>query len=291
MNFSAISAVVVTYHPQDVNELLGNLALQCTEVIVVDNSEVPPEHLIDTCNKTHARLLSLGKNVGIAAAQNIGIDLALNHGAEAIILFDQDSVPGSSLVLELAHYLADDVAAVGPTPYDGDEPLVYTDHTWGPKRPRTRLDSTEPIDVSFLLASGCLIRADVLREVGFMPAEYFIDHVDLAWCMRARAYGYRLLAIPTVQLPHSLGDKGIKIKGRSKTIHVHSPIRNYYLTRNTIEVMRNPDLPLRWRIRYGYWITRFAAFTLLTSSDRGMRGELILRGVRDGLRRRMGKIH
>lgn len=165
MDSSAIFAVVVTYHPLDVTELIASLASQCGAVIVVDNSEVTPQHLVVACDENQAQLLPLQKNVGIGAAQNIGIDMALRRGARGVILFDQDSVPGPTLVGDLALHLDLDVAAVGPTPYDGDEPLVYTDHTWGPKRPDIRLDSTEPLEVSFLLASGCLIRADVLREI------------------------------------------------------------------------------------------------------------------------------
>lgn len=284
-----IAAVIVTYHPGDVYPLLARFADQCSAVYVVDNSPTLDTELSEACQRTGAILLPLGRNVGIAAAQNIGITRALDDGADAVILSDQDSIPGPRMVADLAVHLGPGVGAVGPVPFDGDEPLVYTDHMWGPKRPNNFEIGTDPIEASFLLASGCLIPAHVLREVGLMPAEYFIDHVDLAWSMRARACGYRLLAIPTARLVHSLGDRGIKVKGRKRTIHVHSPIRNYYLTRNTIELMRNPDLPATWRFRYGYWITRFAVFTVLTSKDRTERAKLISRGFYDGVRRKMGK--
>nr|WP_231700167.1 glycosyltransferase family 2 protein [Arcanobacterium phocae] len=290
LTVSTIFAVIVTYNPGDISQLLDRFVAQCAEVVVVDNSDVDSALLRSACTDAGTTLISLGQNVGIAAAQNIGIDYALSNGADAVLLSDQDSIPGPTMVADLAAHLGPGIGAVGPVPYDGDEPLVYTDHYWGPKRPNTAVIGDDPITAAFLLASGCLIPAQVLRHVGLMPADYFIDHVDLAWSMRARTYGYQLLAIPTVKLTHSLGDRGIKIKGRQRTVHVHSPIRNYYLTRNTVELMRNPDLPVAWRFRYGYWIARFAAFTLLANSDRATRAVMIGRGFYDGIRRRMGKM-
>ncbi|QJC21134.1 glycosyltransferase family 2 protein [Arcanobacterium buesumense] len=284
-----IFAVIVTYHPGDISALLHSFRAQCTEIVVVDNSEGDSSTLASLCTDIGATLIALGRNVGIAGAQNIGIDYALDHGADAVILSDQDSIPGPTMVATLAAFLGPGIGAVGPVPFDGEEPLVYTDHRWGPKRPST-LPDDKPIEAAFLLASGCLIPADVIRHVGLMPADYFIDHVDLAWSMHARSLGYRLLAIPHVRLTHSLGDGRIKVAGRKRTVHTHSPIRNYYLTRNTFELMRNHDLPFLWRIRYGYWISRFAVFTILTNDHRRQRARMITAGIRDGLRRRMGKI-
>jgi len=51
------------------------------------------------------------------------------------------------------------------------------------------------LETDMLIASGCLIPADVLRDVGLMDDALFIDHVDTDWCMRARARGYRLLGV------------------------------------------------------------------------------------------------
>lgn len=282
-----IHAVVVTYHPGDLTELLTALATQCGAVTVVDNTEGGSDGLGRLAENLDLHLITLGQNVGIAAAQNIGISEAMAAGAEAILLSDQDSIIPPAMVTTLAAHLAPGVAAVGPVPVEGDDILVYTDHAWGPKRP-TRIGA-DPFEVSFLLASGSLISTDVLATVGMMDGEYFIDHVDLAWSMRARRHGYRLLAVPAATLTHSLGDSVVKVPGRSQVVHIHSPIRNYYLTRNTIALMKNPDLPRRWRIRYGYWIARFIAFNLLVNPDRAERARAFAAGLAHGLRGRMGR--
>lgn len=281
-----ITAVVVTYHPESPATLLAALADQCEKVLVVDNTPGGSDELVQACGQVGAELIELGQNVGIAAAQNIGIARALDGGATHVLLSDQDSLPPPGMVATLTSHLHGDVAAAGPVPREGDDVLVYTDHTWGPKRAEV---GSAPLEVSFLLASGCLIRSDVLAEVGDMDASLFIDHVDLEWGMRARRAGYRLIADPSVTLVHKLGDKQVKVPGRHQPVHVHSATRNYYLIRNTIALMKRDILPLPWRIRYGYWITRFAAFNILVNPDRRQRIAAAAGGLRDGVVGRMGR--
>ena len=283
-----VHAVAVTYRPGPVAPLLEALRDQCDAVTVVDNTPGGDAALAETCAGLSIDLVTLGDNMGIATAHNIGIDIALAAGADAVLLSDQDSTIPDGMVEELSDHLVRGVAAVGPVPVEGDDVLVYTDHRYGPKRAPIRQGATE-IEVSFLLASGCLISRDALENVGGMADSLFIDHVDLEWGMRARKAGYRLLAIPSTILVHSLGDSVVKVPGREQAVHIHSPIRNYYLVRNTIALTRTDLLPWRWRLRYVYWIVRFALFNLAVNSDRVTRSRYLLRGFVDGLAGRMGR--
>lgn len=280
-----IHALVITYAPGDLDHLLGELADQCARTTIIDNTPGGAA-LAEVAGRHGAELITLGTNVGIAAAQNIGITRALEQGADAVILFDQDSVPTPSMIPTLAEHLTDGVAAVGPVPREGEDVLVYTDHTFGPKRPASV--GSEPFEVSFLLASGELISAEALATVGLMNAAWFIDHIDLEWGMRARRAGYRLLAVPAAHLDHRLGDRTVKVPGR-RVVHVHAPIRNYYLTRNTLRLIGTDLLPLAWRARYVYWIARFAAFNIAVNPDRAERARYFARALRDGLRGRLGR--
>lgn len=283
-----IHAVVVAHRPGPIAPLLTQLVSQCENVIVVDNTPGGDEGLDGACRAAGAELLALGDNVGIAAAQNIGISTALAAGADAILLSDQDSVFPDGMVAELASHLAPGVGAVGPVPVEGADVLIYTDHRFGPKRAEIPAGASE-VEVSFLLASGCLIPRSVLEDVGGMNAALFIDHVDLEWGMRARRAGYRLIAVPSAVLTHSLGDSVVTVPGRRQVVHIHAPVRNYYLIRNTLALIATDLLPWRWRVRYVYWIIRFAVFNLVVNEDRAVRAPYLLRGFVDGLRGRMGR--
>jgi rhamnosyltransferase len=284
----AVHAVVVTYSPDldALGALLAALTDQVAATWVIDNGPGAPG-LATLAGRHGARLHALGHNAGIARAQNVGIELALDEGATHVLLADQDSVPGSAMVDELLAGIdrgerqgRGPVGAVGPLAGDvrsGSEELVYVARRWGPRRAGPGVvDADGLVEAAFLIASGCLVPADVLREVGPM------------WGLRARRGGYRLLAVTAARLDHSLGDRLVKIPGRAQEVHVHSPVRTYYLARNTILLLRSGLLPPAWRVGYAVWLAKYAAFNVVAVPGRIERARRMMRGVADGLLRRTG---
>ena len=343
-----VVAVVVTYRPEnDCRELLDALGVQCNAVVVIDNGSGPAfvAALAAACQASGAEFVGLSQNVGIAAAQNCGIERARELGATHVLLSDDDSLPPENMVARLLEGFAagevvagtgaddvgagaDDVgameshgsdershseslgatalasvgsrgaagghvAAVGPLPAEdrpGGDQLVYQDRGWSPKRATAEELDTDLLEVPFLIASGCLISLDALDAVGGMDESLFIDHVDLEWGLRARRAGYRLYCAPHIPLHHSLGDESVLLPGRAQPVHVHAPVRNYYILRNTIILVRRDIMPWRWRVRYCYWAVKYAAFNALAVDRLPERRALLWRGFRDGLRGRRGRL-
>ena len=223
------TAVVVTYEPGPLGGLLEALAPQCDAVLVVDNGSAAPGlgRAREACAAHGARLIELGENLGIAAAQNRGIAAAREQGAQYVLLSDQDSIPSPTMVAQLLEAIEEDgrIAAVGPLPAEereGADELVYVDRGWSPKR-ATKAELARPrLEVAFLIASGCLVRMRALEEIGPMREDLFIDHVDLEWGVRARRAGWRLVAVPAARLAHSLGDEVVRLPGRAQPIHVRA---------------------------------------------------------------------
>jgi rhamnosyltransferase len=279
--------------------LVAALAPQVFAVVVVDNGSEPTtvEHLAAAVSSIGGSLLRLPQNLGIAAAQNLGIARARELGAAFVLLSDQDSEPGDTMVQRLvsgyALACAGDrrVGAVGPLIVDERMPgaaLLFAPRRWGPRRATIPPDRSALIPVTFLLASGCLVPVDVLDRVGEMNAPWFIDHIDLEWGLRARRAGYELFGVPDAVLHHHLGDRLVSIPGRKRDVHVHSPVRNYYMARNTVLLIRSGLLPVTWRWGYAAWITKYAVFYVVTMRPRTRRARAIFHGVRDGLRGRTG---
>ena len=95
-----VLAVVVTYHPQAgaLQTLLEALATQVDGLLVIDNTPGSAEHVERMLGPLrvgmpHLRLRRNGANLGIAAAQNIGIRKALEEGFDYVLFSDQDSLP------------------------------------------------------------------------------------------------------------------------------------------------------------------------------------------------------
>lgn len=294
-----VTAVVVTFHPSTgCARLLSSLDRQCGSVVVVDNGSTPSEveALRGACALPGIELLELGRNTGIARAQNIGIEHAREHGARFVLLSDDDSFPEEGMVEQLLAGMASagrdaKVAAVGPLVGEekaGADQLVYVSRQWGPRRANREELQENLVPVAFLIASGCLISLVAFDAVGPMDEDLFIDHVDLQWGMRARRAGFELLVVPRARMAHSLGDENVHLPGRAQPIHVHGPVRNYYLARNTVILVRSGLLPVPWRIGYLIWLAKYAAFNILLIDRHKERASKIFQGIRDGLRGRGG---
>jgi rhamnosyltransferase len=296
-----VVGVVVTYFPDvdEVRRLIERLRPQVRHIVVVDNGS-PQETvgrlggLIDA-----AHLMALGRNVGIAEAQNDGIDRARALGATHVLLMDHDSLPAPDMVSRLVTALTsagpnDHVAAVGPVTVDprtGAAPLVFTDQGTGPRRiPQMPTQDSAQVDVAFLIASGCLIDMRALDAVGAMNADLFIDHVDLEWGVRARRAGWALRVVVGAELEHCLGDETRRVLWRSRSVHVHSPVRNYYMVRNTAHLIRTRFFHAPWRRGYTWLTLRYIGYYVVFVAPRWRRACLMWRGLRDARAGRLGPL-
>lgn len=303
MTGRTVVAVIVTYRPdvRATRTLLRAMTPQVDDVVLVDNGS--PATSISALraagDELGATLVELDANRGIAAAQNVGIAWARKRGATFVMLSDQDSIPENDMVARLlagfarAVAIGVPVAAVGPVTEDDRNKgavLLFSDHRWGPRRTHVPDDEGALIPAAFLIASGCLISANALDAVGIMNEPWFIDHIDLEWGLRARRAGYALYGVAGAHLKHQLGDRTQRIPGRSRDVHIHSPVRNYYMARNTVLLMRSGLMVTRWRWGYAAWITKYTLFYVLFVPPCASRARLLVRGLIDGLRGRTGPL-
>jgi len=210
---------------------------QCDRIIIIDNASINYEFIdLICCNNTS--ILNLSSNYGIGYAQNVGIQQAITEGAEYILLSDQDTIYPPNYVAEMVACLeklkdTDKVAAVCPNFYDVNRselcPMIVDA---GPLGFKLKTASSGLHKVCFANASGMLIPAKVFAEVGLMREDLFIDCVDTEWCTRAEHLGYSIYCNADMVITHSLGDRSINVLGR--VITQHSPLRHYYLARNSM---------------------------------------------------------
>lgn len=297
-----VIAVVVTYNPDasDLAKLLQALLPQVASVVVVDNasgSDFPS--ILARWSDQNVELLQMQENFGIATAQNAGIERAMKLGADFVLLSDQDSVPASSMVAELlaamtsthADPVAPPVAAVGPAIVDGrtGRATFFVIKRSGIPRmwqPPVDIKKRPPlIEVEFLIASGTLIPIEVIKRIGAMRSNYFIDHVDTEWCFRAKAAGYRLLGVPASKLEHRLGDavKRVWFFG-SRQVMFHAPLRDYYMFRNTLQMLRDTPMSWIWKIYFLWRLIQFAGYFLVFAGERWLRFRRMTLGLLHALR-------
>lgn len=245
-NSALVAAVIVAYYPdaQRIKALVDRLRSELLGTIyIVDNT--PAEHGItfDTL-VSGVEHMRLGSNTGIARAQNVGIEAALRAGHTHVMLFDQDSEPLPGMVaallaveramIEAGHR----VAAVGPSFRDRKslvEAHAVRYRWWGVQKHKLSRGS-QGVKTDSIIASGSLIRREVLLAVGGMIEALFIDWVDIEWSLRAKRMGYTCFIAPQLVMSHSVGDKAVRIVGRH--FNLHSSFRQYYIVRNAFLMMR-----------------------------------------------------
>ena len=296
-----IISITVTYQPElaALRRQLDSIRGQVEYMLVIDNGSAGQvlEGLRALCHDAGADLHAVGLNTGIAHAQNIGINAALGLGADMVLLLDQDSEATPGMVPALRESLEQNprAAAAGPSTVDkrtGQSfyfPLDFNLGLW-PKLWQPGRGAAPPsVEVAALIASGTLIRAGALETSAPMLASWFIDHVDTEWCFRKRAEGWLILGVPGAELRHELGDKVSRIWFlRWRTVAHHSPMRDFYMFRNTVLLVRKPYVSRRWSLYLLARLLMFAGFFLSFTPQRLLRLKMMAWGIFDGLRGRAG---
>jgi rhamnosyltransferase len=301
-----VLAVVVTYYPNGeyLVPLLDQLRLQCSEVLLVDNSPARDDRLYAIARDTLARadncrVVRLGSNVGIAAALNLGIDVALAEGFEYVLTSDQDSFPTKGMVAGLV--AAERVMAGRDRPVGAVGPLIRDlvtgiDYPFQAPIPGRlfyghRLPTADEPNVvsSSIITSGMLMPTSAARTIGRMMEELFIDHVDVEWCHRARARGYEIVGTGNAVLCHRMGDQGMRVWYLGwQMMSEYGPVRLYYRFRNFIHLLRLDYIPAAWKVRAAwYWLGNLYGHVVF-SKGRIKNLQAVLAGIWDGLAGRLG---
>jgi rhamnosyltransferase len=241
-----VFAVVVAYHPKqgELESLCRALRRGGSSVVVVDNSEGnAPASSSELGGIT---VVALGENTGIAHGFNVGIEHALSRGAEVVVLLDQDStITDGFLSALLSPLTSGEPGVVAPVAIDKRNGVEY------PAQRLTRRGypvdvyaggRSGPFAVDLVISSGCAATAATFMEVGLMDEDFFIDFVDLEWCLRCRSKHVPILVVPAAVLPHAVGERMVKL-GAFRSI-VHGPARTYYKIRNAFLLFRKRHVPV-----------------------------------------------
>lgn len=207
--------------------------ITCIETLVADG--LPLEQIVIVDNGSpdgsgaalHTRFpecifLQTGENLGYAAGNNAGAQVAIARGAEWILILNNDTVvePGMLAALQRA---TDDprCAAVGPKILRHDDPsILWWDggafsvmralgRHWGENHPDRPTDDRSPSTVSFLTGCCLLLRVSAIRSLEHLfDPTYFAYVEDAELGLRLRHAGWRLLYQPQARLRHKVPPHG-----------------------------------------------------------------------------------
>jgi rhamnosyltransferase len=279
-------AIIVTYHPgEQLDDLIKCIAPQVARFIIVDNhsDDATITRLHELCAHYGGILLVNIENLGVASALNQGLRRAAQ--IEAIhwfLLFDQDTQPSIAFVAGMtavwhSHPLPTSIGLIG---------CNYIDRMTGLSQTPVPMDSRQPWrEVDFVITSGSALPRHVYEKVGDMCDLLFIDLVDVEYCLRVIANGYRIVKTHDPLIEHSVGAKTVhKLLHKTIITTNHTPARRYFMMRNSV-LLAKEQLHIRpqWASRVLRWRFKDLVFVCLFEENRLAKISAILRGMWDGL--------
>jgi GT2 family glycosyltransferase len=242
----SVASVTVAYNatqtlPRQIEALLRQTR-KLQEIIVVDNASTDATGPMLAEQYPQVTVLKMAENIGAAGAWAGGLDYAaLGKRHDWIWTFDDDSVPAADSLATLFGAIGSlngmqvEIGMVAPMPVHQETKSYYPPLFWrdGFVKPSAE-QMREPLwFADLVIASGCLIRRQVVETIGLPRADFFMDFFDFEYSLRARSCGYKIAVVPDAELDHKIGDARIvAFAGRSRLWTSYAPWREYYNSRN-----------------------------------------------------------
>jgi rhamnosyltransferase len=211
------------------------------EIIVVDNASTDRTSALLATQYPQVTVLHMPENLGVGGGFAAGLAYAaLEKRHDWIWMFDQDSVPTDDALealLESGASLAndDEVGIVAALPIHPETGTCYEPLLWQDGYVKLSPDLLkQPIwFADLVISSGCMVRRDVVENIGLPRADLFMYFLDFEYCLRARSHGYKIAVITGAKFAHRMGNaRKVWCPGYSGLWPDRAPTSEYYISRN-----------------------------------------------------------
>ncbi|MFT4147289.1 MAG: glycosyltransferase [Micrococcaceae bacterium] len=278
-----VVAVIPTFNPDE--QFVKNVSLiepQVDMVVIVDDGSNDKQYLGSfNDEKTTVHLIENDENQGIAYVLNQGIRYGLEKGATHIVTFDQDSTVEGGYITRL-------LEAETEAKEQGIKVGTVAPHTIGQElNGRDFISINSKISTCrYPVQSGLLIQRHIFEEIGYFDEGLVIDWVEFDFQYRLAEAGYKNVIAISLHLAHQVGDN---IDTDSHTFSSHSPLRYYYISRNSYLVKTKYEKDKVSNLSgLGYGFGHMLK-DAKNSSDGKEKIKLFLQGKLDGIRGIKGK--
>lgn len=224
-----VLAGIVTYNPdiERLRENIDSIINQVEQVILVDNGSnnvIEIEEIL--AENSELQLLKNGGNIGIAAALNKIGDYAVQENFDFFYTLDQDSVSFPNSISEMLKY--------NELPNIGLLNTYHKDRNFDKEIGKLKLWENP-----CMITSGTLMPTKIFEKNYRYDERLFIDKVDYDIDISLMDAGFKLYQVPVYGLLHEVGAVDTKrLMGRQILVYNHSSIRRYYISRNTVLLIK-----------------------------------------------------
>ncbi len=174
------------------------------EIVVVDNKSTN-ESLSELKKIEGITLIQASENAGFSAGNNIGIKYAIENKSEYILLLNNDTIITKNSIdkmyLELKKHNEIGIISArimywnnkdlinccgGEIDYFKGTAVIYN------KGKEYKDDNQEFTYTKFVTGCCMLMKTELIKEIGFLPDEYFMYYEDVDFCAKVQQKGYKI---------------------------------------------------------------------------------------------------
>lgn len=221
-----LAGVVVLYNPDvDYNNNIKSYIDDLDYLYVIDNSKKENKVL----DNKKIKYIFNNANIGVAKALNDAAKLARLDNCDYLLTMDQDTNFNPGVLKEMKKYiLENDMSDIG---------IVTPWHNTKLDEVKSKDDIDYPLTV---MTSANIVNLDILDKIGGYNEDYFIDGIDLEYCLRLKKNNYKIVRLNYIEVLHNLGDiKYHNFFGKRILTTNHNYIRMYYILRNYNYIKRD----------------------------------------------------
>ena len=264
---------------KEIDRYLQSKSLECNVY------RSPDEAMRSQLPHTRFTVLQTGYNGGYGYGNNIGIQYALKHGADYVLVLNNDTVVDAGFLEPMVRMCeADDTVGIASGKiycYDRSDVFWFnggTFNSWTSNIEHVCFDKKDtgqkpPEENTFITGCMWLVPKRVFERVGFINEEFFMYVEDLEYCYRVLKQGFALKVCEESHIWHKVGNaSGVQFSAFSV----------YMMSKNIVLFMKLHFNRFKFCIAVTYifisrsfrWI-KGNKITLLRSHIRGMIDGLI----------------
>lgn len=284
-----ICAIIVSYNiGRDIYKCFNSVINQVNKVVIVDNgSDGETLKTLQEINQKNpeVEIIKNFGNLGLAAALNQGAEYAFKKKYDWVLTLDHDSEAEDGMVEKMIEFYdtldekeQSEIGIMAPN-YRIAKGLVYNE--------------SEPKKIETSITSGQLVKTKIFEKIGFYKEDLFIECVDHEFCLRAKRYGFKTFLVPQAVLRQRIGmPKVYNLFFKKIVVANHSPLRYYYLYRNSIYIYKSYfTVAAGWIFKNIISNKILFLKILFFENDKIKKISAIFKGCFDGIRNKYGKLN
>lgn len=286
--------IILNYNGwKDTIECLNNLSCiqEDCKIVLIDNKSTDDsidklEKWIQNQKELSSNLIFIksSENNGYAAGNNIGIKyVESQEDAQFIWILNNDTLIQEDTFKNLINCYKnlenENIALLGSKILNEDFSIQSIGYL-NSKYTEDEIKSKSSIEVEHISGCSIFFRADRIKEIGYIPEEYFLYYEETDWMKHIKQKGFKIFTCLSSQLIH---------KHAKSTGGIYSPFVIYYMTRNQILFNKKYLNSIQYYLFITKMISRNLLKIIFYSFKNLKSSKSIFTGTIDGILNKKGK--